>query len=176
MSSYYDFLEFIFTPVSYFVSWLSSVANNLIHNYIFITFFGITIFISLFWLLINFVLNYFDKKAYEYEDFNNLYEDYVKRQKVKYKYFENHYTDLYGYNYKIRVMNEQIYNNITLKNKDLLIDNKIQSLKINKEALQRLNNNTINDNKIFSHWKDKQTKEPLTEEEQKEINYLLDNF
>ena len=50
--TYHNFLEFIFTPISYFVSFLTQVADSLIHNYIFITFFGITLFISLFWLFL----------------------------------------------------------------------------------------------------------------------------
>lgn len=174
--TYYEFLEFIFTPISYFVNWLTSIANSLIHNYIFITFFGIVIFVSLFWFLIDWLLDYFHSKAYEYEDFNNLYDDYVKRQKVKYKYLDNHYSDLYSYNYKIRVMNEQVYNHVSNINKELLIANKINSLKINKEGLERFKNSTSIDNKIFTKWKDKETGQPLTKEEEKEINYLLEHF
>ena len=73
-------------------------------------------------------------------------------------------------------MNEQIYNHITVKNKDLLLENKVNSLKISKEALSKLKDVNVLDDKIFKEWHDKETKQSLTKEEQDEINYLLEHF
>lgn len=176
MISYTDFLDFIFTPISYFANWLSSVANTLINNYFFITILGITIFISLLFLFIDSFHDFIRKKIHDYEDFNNLYDDYCKRQKVKYKYFEEHYIDLSEYNYKLRVMNEQIYNMVCNKNKDLLVDNKIHSLKINNQALEFFKDSNNDDEKIFKKWYDKSTGKQLTPEEVAEFDELLKNF
>ena len=49
--TYSEFLQTLVSPITTFVSGLSSIASSLMSNYIFITLLGLVIFGSLFWLI-----------------------------------------------------------------------------------------------------------------------------
>ena len=81
--SYNEFLNSFIGVISLFVNGIKEIANTLSHNYIFITLIGLVMFSSLFWLIYHFVFNFFDKLIYGYEEYNDLYENYVLKKRVQ---------------------------------------------------------------------------------------------
>lgn len=49
--TYSEFIQTLVSPITTFVNGLKTIANSLMSNYIFITIFGLIIFVSLFWLI-----------------------------------------------------------------------------------------------------------------------------
>lgn len=148
INNYNDFLEFIFTPLSYFINWLSLVANNLIHNYFFITILGLVLFVSLFWFLYNIIFGFLSHKINQYEDFNDKYDDYVESKQIRSLYLDKHRLDEFAYLYDYMILKQQVLNGIYQNHSDLILDNKIQNLKLNITALKDLRKSNLDDNDI----------------------------
>ena len=121
--TYQDFLDSLVSPITSFVSWLSMVANSLIHNYIFITMLGIVLFISLVWLVYDIIDWFFYSHINDYDDFNNRLYDYGVFKKVQYEYLNKNYDKEFEYKYKLRVLNEQVFSSLLHNNRDLLLQN-----------------------------------------------------
>lgn len=150
--TYNDFLNQFIQPISNFINWLSMVADNLIHNYIFLTIFGISIFISLFYLVFNFIRDYFDRMHDNVDRYLNKYNDYKMLQNVRSDFMQKESNLFFNNLYKDYVFKKSV--------QDLYKDLKDDNV----------------DDKIFKRWYDKRTGEVLTDEEQKELNNLIDNF
>lgn len=152
--TYQQWLDTLVSPVRYFLNWLISIANSLIHNYFFITFLGITIFISLVWLIFNLIFDTIDSINSRYDDYNDKNYNYELLKEVQSDYLNNHYTDEYDYRYRSKVLNGQVLNGYFQLNKELDIDNrrlanlnKIESLKdIKRDNL--IDNDSSNDDDI----------------------------
>ena len=144
--SYSDFLNNLISPITAFVNWLSTMANSLITNYYFITFLGITIFISLFWLLFNLIFNHFDRINKRYDDYNDKYYNYELSKEVHSAYLDKHYSDEYDYRYRNKVLNSQVLNGYLQNNEQLDIDNRILSNKNRMSALKSIKNELLDDN------------------------------
>ena len=150
--TYQEFLNQFIEPISSFVSWLSMVANNLIHNYIFITFVGITLFISLLFLLYYSVKDFFESRRNNADKYLDKYNDYVIRQKIRRDFMQKEPDLFYENLYKDYVFKKAV--------RDDFVEN----------------NNSNTDDKIFSHWHDKSTGFPLSKAEEKELNDILEKF
>ena len=150
--TYNEFLNQFIQPISNFITWLSMVADNLIHNYFFLTFFGITIFISLFYLVFNFVKDYFVRRHNNIENYLNKYNDYKMFQNVRSDFMQKEPNLFYDNLYKDYVFKKSV-----------------------QDLYHELNNPT-QDERIFSRWYDKKTGIPLSKDEEKEINDILENF
>ena len=143
--TYHEFLEFIFTPITSFVNWLGMVANSLMSNYIFMTFLGITIFISLVWVVYDFIKTIIDNISSKYDDYNDRYYNYELFKEVQSDYLDKHYTDEYDYRYRSKVLNSQVLNGYLQLNKDLDIDNKRLANKNKMESLKEIKEEILND-------------------------------
>ena len=132
--SYSEWLDTLVSPISNFVNWLSMVADSLIHNYFFITLLGITLFLSSVWLVYSIIDWFFYSKINDYDDIENKYYDYCISKKVQSRYLDEHYLDEFEYRYKIRVLSEQVLTSFLLKNKDLIISNRRDNLRLLHKA------------------------------------------
>lgn len=84
--TFQDWANAIFTPFSYFVDWLSMVANALLDNYIVITLLCITLIFSIFYFFIFRFINYvnnFDERISNKTTENYLYLEQRKDKKTK---------------------------------------------------------------------------------------------
>ena len=144
--SYSDFLNQFVGVISLFINSLISVSESLMSNYIFITFLGITIFVSLFWFLHNIVMRFFENVVSGYEDYNDLYDDYVLKKQVQSDYLDNHYDDEYDFRYRSKLLNLQVLNGLYQTQHDLLVENRIENLQTNIDALKELKTTKLLDN------------------------------
>lgn len=143
--TYQEFLNSLVSPITSFVNWLTMVANNLIHNYIFITFLGITIFISFIWLIFHLIFDYFDKVNNRYDDYSDKYYNYELFKEVQSNYLNKHYVDEFDYRYRCKVLNGQVLNAYLHNNSDLDVDNK-RLANLNKiESLKQIKNEKLSD-------------------------------
>ena len=143
--TYQQFLNSLVSPITSFIEWLTMVANNLIHNYIFISFLGITIFISFVWFIFHLIFNYFDKVNNRYDDYSDKYYNYELFKEVQSNYLNKHYVDEFDYRYRSKVLNGQVLNAYLHNNSDLDIDNKRLS-NLNKiESLKEIKNEKLSD-------------------------------
>lgn len=144
--TYNDFLNQFVGVISSFVSWLISVSNVLIHNYFFITIFGLALFCSFFWLVYHIFSDTIKHIIYGYDDYNNLYDYYVLKKQVQSDYLDNHYNDEYDLKYRYKVLDLQVMNGVYQNNYDLIKDNKIHNLQLNIDALKELKRINLQDN------------------------------
>lgn len=143
--SYSQWLDTLVSPIQYFINWLIAIADSLIHNYIFITFLGITLFISLVWFIFHLIFDFIDSINDRYDDYNDKYYNYELLKEVQSDYLDKHYIDEYDYRYRSKVLNGQVLNGYLQQNKDLDIDNK-RLANLNKiEALKDIKQEKLTD-------------------------------
>lgn len=143
--SYRDWLDTLALPIRYFVDWLVQISNSLCENYFFITLLGITIFVSLFWVVFYIISFIYHKYHDRFEDYNDKYYNYELFKEVQSDYLDNHYTDEYDYRYRSKVLNSQVLNGYLHQNKDLDIDNKRLANKNKMESLKEIKEEILND-------------------------------
>lgn len=146
--SYQEFLNTLISPIQYFISWLSMVADVLIHNYYFITMLGIVLFISLFWLVYYLIHDFIYSRFNDYEDFNDRYKKYVELQEIKKKYLDNHRLDVFEYLYDYKILQQQVINAIYQKHPQIMLENKINNFKLSAEALRKMKLEQVSDDKL----------------------------
>lgn len=146
--TYQDFLSTLVSPINYFINWLSIVADSLIHNYIFITMFGIVLFISLVWLVYDIIDWFFYSHINDYDDYNDRMYDYKLLKEVQSDYLDNNYSNEFDYRYRSKVLNGQVLNVYLSQNKDLDIDNKRLSNSNKMESLKKLKEDILHDDDV----------------------------
>ena len=152
--TYTEFLNSLSGVISLFVDGLISIANNLIHNYFFVSILGIVMFCSIFWVVFHIIEDFIFSKIDRYEEYNDLYENYVLKKEVQSDYLDNHYNDEFDYVYRKKLLGLQVMNGLYQNNKDLIIDNKVNNLDCNVSALKELkklkllDNDKTNDNDV----------------------------
>lgn len=196
--SYQDFLDSLLYGINLFLDNFDLVINNLFTNYIFITFLGITIFLS----LLNWFLKHVVFAPLKVKDNIDYWVDTKRNYKlyndVKYNYMFTNDIDVNLYKYKNLVMSKQVQalylsNNTDLEsylkriNLNLGRKEALLSLQINKDLeyklkeenykLQQLvkKNNSI-DEKIFEDWERKKRNNKSNLSDIKESQDILDNF
>lgn len=143
--SYQDFLNSLISPITSFVSWLSLIANYLIHNYFFITFLGITLFISLVWFIFYLIFDFIDRVNNRYDDYSDKYYNYELLKEVQSDYLNNNYSDEFDYRYRNKVLNGQVLNSYLSNNRELDIDNKRLANFNKMESLKQIKNDILSD-------------------------------
>lgn len=143
--TYSEWLDTLVSPISYFISWLSTIADNLIHNYFVITLLGICLFVSLLWCIFYFIFDVFDKINNRYDDFNDKYYNYELSQEVKQKYLQHNRNEVFDYLYDYTILKYQVLNGIYQNHRDLLVDNKVHALQIYIDSLKKLKESHLED-------------------------------
>lgn len=160
--TYNEFLDSMIAPVRAFVDWLIAVADSLINNYIIITFLGICLFISLFYLVFyDIIIAFFDSHISSIEDkldkkknyalyqeikddyyrdnmskiFNLKYNNYVISQAVMSEYLNKHRSDVEQLRFKNYVLNKSCQYYFNELYHDLGYMNKYTDLKLSQEVL-----------------------------------------
>lgn len=142
--SYSDFLNTLIAPIQLFIDALFSVAGSLKSNYIFLTLFGITLFISCFWWFVNMIHDFFYDRIDEREDYINKYNEYVLYQNIQHEYIHRHRADYLDLKYDKYAISQQAIMDYFYKNKGVLEQFKLDNLKLSKQAtLDFLNSNPI---------------------------------
>ena len=77
--SYNDFLDLISNGCTMFYNALISISNSLIHNYIFITLIGLSLFVSLLYLFMN---NYVFNLSIKFRNKSDDFIDSERRYKL----------------------------------------------------------------------------------------------
>lgn len=137
--TYNEFLNSLTSGINIFINNISLVADSLLHNYIFITFFGIVIFVSLFHFLTDYLFDYIHSTRNNIEEEIDLYKKYKKYQLVKLKFLHKDRKIVYDINYlnhmiKQGVMRDYIsqhyndYKNLQLVKYEVSQDNKYRYL------------------------------------------------
>ena len=144
--SYSQWLDTLVSPISNFITWLSMVADSLIHNYFVITLLGICLFLSLFWLVFYFIHDYIESKIHKYDDFNNMYDRYVLFKKVKLKYLDLHRLDEFEYLTKYSVLKRQVLIHLYNSYPDLMLESKIKNLEFTAQGIRDLKGRQVSDN------------------------------
>lgn len=156
--TYQEHLNSLISPVQSFFDWFTQITNSLLRNYFVIDMLGFVLIGSLLFLLINILLNYIHKKNDDLEKKQSRYDSYALFQEAKNEFMKKNPSLYYENKYKDYVFQKSIQKDYR------------RNLLSNEENISK------SQDKIFSHWKDKSTGEPLSPEEEKEINDLLDNF
>ncbi len=144
--SYSDFLDTLISPIRLFVSALSQVADSLIHNYIIITLLGITLFISLVWLIYYTFHDFINTRIDKIEDKIDRYNKYELYKETQREYLNQHRVDEFMYLYDMTILKQQVMNGIYRNHPDVLLDNITQFNKLRAQALKNIKNEYENDN------------------------------
>lgn len=129
--SFTDFINSFQNGINLFLNSITSFCDSLIHNYIFIVFLGLVLFISFFWFFINLVIDIFHTKVdSNIDNYIDTYNNFDKFQKIKFEWYNNNRDMVY----KTRYDNFMIANNVrsmfNLNNKHEIINN---NFKYNKD-------------------------------------------
>lgn len=146
--SYSDFLDTLISPIRLFVSALSQVADSLIHNYIIITLLGLTLFISLVWLIYYTFHDFINSKIDKIEDKLDRYKNYELYKETQREYLDKHRVDEFMYLYDLTILKQQVLNGIYRNHPDLLYDNMKNNLKMRIEVLKNINQDNLIDDDL----------------------------
>lgn len=174
--TYTEFLNYIGNGCSLFLDTLISVSNNLIHNYIFITIFGLSLFVALFWWFYdNFVVaplkvkdnvdNWIDLKR-RYKQFNDMKLNYISTNRI----------DVELLNYSNLVINRELYLKFLHERNDLAYSLTYTSLSLKREASKQLIEQDNMSSRIFRHWDSVNKERIVNQQEIDETNEILANF
>lgn len=148
--SYQEFLNTLISPIRLFVSALSQVADSLIHNYIFITLLGLSLFISLVWLIYYTFHNFINSKIDRIESKMEKYKNYELYKEVQKEYLNKHRNDEFDYLYDLTLLRQQVLNGVYRNHPEVLIDNLKQYNKLKIQALKSIENDNYNDKNPFN--------------------------
>lgn len=146
--SYQDFLNTLISPIRLFVSALTEVADTLVHNYIFITLLGLSLFVSLVWLIYYAFHDFIDSKISKIEDKIDRYKNYELYKETQREYLDKHRVDEYMYLYDLTILKQQVKNGIYRNHPDLLYDNMKNNLKMRIEVLKEINRDNLIDDDL----------------------------
>ena len=156
--TYQEHLDSLVAPVHSFFSWFSTSINSLLDNYIVRDILGFLIISSILFFIIDLFLNYIHKKNEDLEKKQARYDSYALFQEAKNEFIRKNPTLYYENKYKDYVFQKSVQEDYR------------------RNLLGSVDNKSDSQDKTFSHWKDKASGTPLTPEEEKELNDLLDNF
>lgn len=143
--SYQDFLNTLISPIRLFVSALTEVADSLVHNYIFITLLGLSLFISLVWLIYYTFHDFINSKINSIEDKIDRYKKYELYKETQREYLDKHRVDEFMYLYDLTILKQQVMNGIYRNNPEVLLDNITQFNKLKAKALKSIKEEYEND-------------------------------
>lgn len=158
--TYPEFVDSLSYGFSLFIDTLIRVSNVLMHNYIFITLVGLSIFISLFYLIYYFIHDVIDSRIYNIEDKLNRKKIYELYKEIRNEYLDEHRTDEFMYLYNYYILKQQVMNGILQNHSEVLLDNYKMQLDLKKNALKELKQSYENDDDVSND---------------NDINYLIPN-
>lgn len=156
--TYQEHLDSLIAPIHSFFSWFSTSINSLLDNYIIRDILGFLIISSALFFVIDLFLHFIQKKNEDLEKKQARYNSYALFQEAKNEFIRKNPSLYYENKYKDYVFQKSVQEDYR------------------RNLLGNVEKNNTEQDKVFSHWKDKSNGTPLTPEEEKELNELLDKF
>lgn len=174
--SYSDFLDFISNGCIMFLNAFINVSNSLIHNYIFITLLGLSIFITLFWWFYDNVVIALLKVKDNCDNWVDLKRRYKQFNDMKLNYISTNRYDVELLNYANLKINRELYYQFLNNENDLSFRLAYKSLSIKQEASKYLLDKFSTDDKILEYWRLKNSERVINDDDRKEVQDILSNF
>ena len=142
--TYQEHLDSLIAPIHSFFSWFSTSINSLLDNYIIRDILGFLIISSALFFVIDLFLHFIQKKNEDLEKKQARYNSYALFQEAKNEFIRKNPSLYYENKYKDYVFQKSVQEDYR------------------RNLLGNVEKNNTEQDKVFSHWKDKSNGTPLT--------------